>query len=171
MTQLEIIKNKIYPSFEVFEKRLEFFRFKKYQMVFTNGCFDILHLGHIDYLSKASDLGEILIVGLNSDNSIKKIKGNNRPINDVQSRSLLLASMSFVSAVVIFEEETPENLIKLIKPDVLVKGKDYSFDTIVGANHTIQNGGQVVTIELIEGYSTSNIINNIVKFYSKKDKI
>ncbi|HNZ44247.1 MAG TPA: D-glycero-beta-D-manno-heptose 1-phosphate adenylyltransferase [Bacteroidales bacterium] len=163
MTTLEKIKQKIFFSAAAFEKQLEFYRFKKLKTVFTNGCFDIVHLGHIDYLSKAADLGDILIVGLNSDMSVKKIKGPDRPIIDISSRSALLASLSFVDAVVIFDEETPLDLIRFILPDILVKGNDYTVDTIVGAREVINNGGEVVTIDLVKGYSTTLIEKKIVK--------
>ncbi|HOV10754.1 MAG TPA: D-glycero-beta-D-manno-heptose 1-phosphate adenylyltransferase [Bacteroidales bacterium] len=163
MTSLEIIKQKIFFTAAAFEKQLEYYRFKKFKMVFTNGCFDIMHLGHIDYLSKAADLGDILIVGLNSDFSVKKIKGADRPIIDINSRSALLASLSFVDAVVIFDEPTPLHLIQFILPDILVKGNDYTVDKIVGAEEVINKGGEVVTIELVKGYSTTLIEKKILK--------
>lgn len=161
MTHLEKIKKKIFFSAAAFEKQREYYRFKKLKTVFTNGCFDIMHLGHIDYLAKAADLGDVLIVGLNSDLSVKKIKGPGRPIIDISSRSTLLASLSFVDAVVIFDEETPLNLIQLILPDVLVKGNDYTVDNIVGAREVINKGGEVITIELVKGYSTTLIEKKI----------
>jgi D-glycero-beta-D-manno-heptose 1-phosphate adenylyltransferase len=161
MTKLEIINKKIFHSVSEFEKTLNYYRFKNLTLVFTNGCFDIMHLGHVDYLSKAADLGNVLIVGLNSDESVRKIKGVSRPISDIHSRSLVLASLSFVTAVIIFEEETPLDLIKFIKPDILVKGKDYTIENIVGADDVIENGGKVVTIDLVEGYSTSLIEDKI----------
>jgi D-glycero-beta-D-manno-heptose 1-phosphate adenylyltransferase len=161
MTHLESTHKKIFLSVEDFEKTLNFYRFKNYTKVFTNGCFDIMHLGHIDYLSKAADLGHVLIVGLNSDNSVGNIKGPGRPLTNIHSRSMVLASLSFVSAVIIFDEETPIELIKFIKPDTLVKGKDYSLENIVGADVVIANGGKVVTIDLVEGYSTTLIENKI----------
>ncbi len=161
MTQLEIINRKIFQSAAEFERLLNYYRFKNLTKVFTNGCFDIMHLGHIDYLSKAADLGDILIVGLNSDDSVRKIKGPNRPISDIHSRAAVLASLSFVSAVIIFDEETPINLIEFIKPEILVKGKDYSVEDIVGADVVMGNGGKVITVDLVEGYSTSLIENKI----------
>ena len=161
MSQLESIHRKIFYSVSDFEKTLNYYRFKNFTKVFTNGCFDIMHLGHVEYLSKSSDLGQILIVGLNSDASVGRLKGEGRPICDVRSRAAVLASLSFVSAVVIFEEDTPLELIKFIRPDVLVKGKDYSVETIVGADVVLANGGRVETIELVEGYSTSLIENKI----------
>lgn len=136
-------------------------KYKK--IVFTNGCFDILHLGHIDYLSKSKEMGDILIVGLNSDQSIKNIKGTQRPINDQYMRSMILASLFFVDIVIIFNEDTPENLIKIIKPDILVKGGDYNIDTIVGGDIVKSYGGEIKIINYIEGYSTTNIINKINK--------
>lgn len=136
-------------------------KYKK--IVFTNGCFDILHLGHIDYLSKSKELGDILIVALNSDQSIKNIKGTQRPINNQYMRSMILASLFFVDIVIIFNEDTPEKLIKIIKPDILVKGGDYNIDTIVGGDIVKSYGGEIKIINYVEGYSTTNIINKINK--------
>lgn len=130
-------------------------------VVFTNGCFDILHLGHLDYLSKARDLGDELIVGLNSSNSVSRLKGPTRPINDERSRAFMLASLSFVSKVVVFDESTPLDLIAAIAPDVLVKGGDYTIATIVGAKEVQDKGGEVVVIPFLEGYSTTNIVTKI----------
>ena len=140
---------------------LAFWTFKEKKIVFTNGCFDILHLGHIDYLSKAADLGNILIIGLNSDISVKKIKGDKRPINKEVSRATILASLNFVKAVVLFDEETPYELIKFIRPKILVKGSDYKPENIIGSNIVKENNGEIITIDFLEGYSTSSIINNI----------
>lgn len=145
-------------------------RFKEKKIVFTNGCFDIIHRGHIDYLAKASDLGDYLIVGINSDASVKSLnKGSTRPLQDEQSRAIILASLSFVNAVIIFDESTPLDLIKFLKPDVLVKGADYDADEtnpqnkkyIVGSDVVKAHGGIVKTIEFLEGYSTTNIENKI----------
>ena len=133
------------------------------KIVFTNGCFDILHVGHVRYLSKAKKLGNILIVGLNSDKSVKKLKGDNRPINIFEDRATLLASLRFVDLVIIFEEKTPENLIKKIKPDILVKGGDYDIKDIVGYKTVIENGGEVKVLGFQDGYSSSNYINKIKK--------
>ena len=133
----------------------------KKQIVFTNGCFDIIHLGHVDYLEKARQKGDVLVVGLNSDGSVRRIKGAERPVFDEHTRSRLLAAMAFVDAVIIFEDETPYQLIKTIKPDILIKGKDYSISNIVGADLVLNNGGKVLTIDLVEGYSSSKIINKI----------
>lgn len=131
------------------------------KVVFTNGCFDILHLGHLDYLEKSRDLADKLVVGLNTDNSVRQLKGTDRPINNEYARAMMLAAMSFVDLVIAFDEETPLELIKKVKPDILVKGKDYEVENIVGAEFVIGNGGEVKTIELKEGYSTTDIINKI----------
>jgi len=160
MIQLEIAKSKILDK-ESIKPILAYWNFKSKKIVFTNGCFDILHLGHVDYLSKAADLGEILIVGLNSDTSARKLKGNHRPINNEESRAMLLASLHFVDAVIIFDEDTPCNLIKLIEPDVLVKGADYKAEDIVGYDVVSAKGGKVETIDFLEGYSTSIIEKKI----------
>ncbi len=133
------------------------------KIVFTNGCFDILHVGHIRYLSEAKKLGNILIVGLNSDKSVKKLKGDNRPINIFEDRATLLASLRFVDLVIIFEEKTPENLIKKIKPDILVKGGDYNIEDIVGYKTVIENGGEIKVLRFHDGYSSSNYINKLKK--------
>ena len=132
-------------------------------VVFTNGCFDIIHRGHVEYLLKAAKLGSILIVGLNSDSSVKKLKGANRPIQDQESRSRILASMYFVKYVVLFNEDTPYDLIKLVRPDILVKGGDYKPEDIVGYDIVTKYGGQVITIPLVKGYSTTTIINKLNK--------
>ena len=129
--------------------------------VFTNGCFDILHRGHIDVLAKTADLGDKLIIGLNSDSSIRKLKEENRPIVDEKSRALLLAAFSFVDAIVLFSEQTPINLITDIRPDILAKGGDYKIEEIVGYEVVQQNGGEVITIPLTEGFSSTNIIDKI----------
>ena len=133
------------------------------KIVFTNGCFDILHVGHIKYLSQAKDLGDILIIGLNSDKSVKKLKGDNRPINSFEDRAKLLAALKSVDLVIKFEEQTPENLIKEIIPDVLVKGGDYDIKEIVGYQTVIDNGGQVKTLSFYDGYSSTNYIDKINK--------
>ena len=132
------------------------------KIVFTNGCFDIIHKGHADYLSKARSLGDFLVVGLNTDASVKRQnKSPERPVNDEQSRAFVLASMHVVDAVILFDEDTPYELIKAIQPDVLVKGADYKPDEIVGADIVRARGGEVVTIELTEGFSTSRLIEKI----------
>lgn len=133
----------------------------KNHIVFTNGCFDILHIGHIDYLFKASKLGDKLIVGVNTDKSIQRIKGENRPIQNESSRASILAALSCVDAVVLFHEDTPKQLIELIQPNTLVKGADYKIEDIEGSDFVIANGGSVETIPFLKGYSTSHIINSI----------
>lgn len=133
------------------------------RVVFTNGCFDLLHLGHVDYLQKARNLGDCLVVGLNTDASVSRFKGENRPIQDENSRALVIASLQFVDLVVFFDEDTPLNLISELKPDVLVKGSDYLAENIVGAEVVKKNGGEVKTIEFVPGYSTSRIIEKIKK--------
>src|ERR1700761_8156270 len=133
------------------------------KVVFTNGVFDLLHIGHITYLAKAAELGDKLIIGLNSDSSVKRIKGDDRPVNDQNSRAALLAALFFVDAIVVFEEDTPINLITALLPDILVKGADYSIENIVGAKEVIANGGEVKTINFVEGYSSTSIIQKIRK--------
>ena len=134
---------------------------RKFKLVFTNGCFDIIHEGHVDYLLKARNLGDALIVGLNSDDSVRRLKGPLRPINDVNARAIVLASMFFVDYVIVFNEDTPFNLIKSVKPDILVKGGDYKRDIVVGADFVELNGGKVVIIPFLEGFSTTTIIDKI----------
>ena len=133
------------------------------KIVFTNGCFDLLHVGHIRYLSQAKKLGDFLIIGLNSDRSVKKLKGKDRPINSFEDRATLLSAINSVDLVIKFEEQTPENLIKDIAPDVLVKGGDYNIEDIVGYQIVIQNGGQVKTLSFYDGYSSTNYIDKINK--------
>jgi len=132
---------------------------KKNRIVFTNGCFDLLHRGHIYYLSRARELGDVLVVGLNSDASVTLLKGPGRPVNNLQARSEVLGSLAFVDYIIVFEEETPLNLIKAIMPDILVKGGDYNKEDIVGYRELISAGGRVETIPLLEGYSSSLIID------------
>jgi len=131
------------------------------QVVFTNGCFDLMHDGHIQLLKKAKAEGDILVVGLNSDASIKRLKGENRPIQNEKVRAEVMASIKYVDAVVLFDEDTPLELIKTIQPDVLVKGNDYAVSEIVGANEVLEGGGKVVTVDLVEGSSTTGIVEKI----------
>tara|TARA_A100001011_G_scaffold6214_1_gene7152 strand:+ start:122 stop:586 length:465 start_codon:yes stop_codon:yes gene_type:complete len=133
------------------------------KIVFTNGCFDLLHVGHTRYLAQAKKLGDFLIIGLNSDSSVKELKGEDRPINSFEDRATLLAAIESVDLVIMFEEQTPENLIKNIVPDILVKGGDYNIEDIVGYQTVIQNGGQVKTLSFYDGYSSTNYINKIKK--------
>jgi rfaE bifunctional protein nucleotidyltransferase chain/domain len=156
MQYLEVIKNKIYNA-ETLTRMLAMWRFQDKKVVFTNGCFDILHLGHIDYLSKAKDLGDVLIVGVNTDESVKRLKGESRPLTDEVSRSIIMASLQFVDAVVLFGEDTPYELIKAVQPDTLVKGKDYREEEVVGYDIVKKKGGRVITLDLLEGYSTTAI--------------
>ncbi len=162
MKKLEIIHSKILDD-EGLNQQLAIWRFLARKIVFTNGCFDIIHLGHIDYLSKAKDLGDILLIGLNTDDSVKRLKGNNRPIKDQQERAILLASLLFVDGVILFDEDTPYNLIKKIEPNILVKGSDYRKEDIVGADIIQNTGGDIMTIDFLEGYSTSSILDKIRK--------
>jgi rfaE bifunctional protein nucleotidyltransferase chain/domain len=131
------------------------------KVVFTNGVFDLLHIGHITYMAKAAELGDRLIIGLNADSSVKRIKGEGRPVNDQNSRAVLLAALFFVDAVVIFDEDTPHQLITSLLPDVLVKGADYAIENIVGGKEVLANGGEVKTIDFVAGYSSTSIIQRI----------
>ncbi|HKL38996.1 MAG TPA: D-glycero-beta-D-manno-heptose 1-phosphate adenylyltransferase [Bacteroidales bacterium] len=143
---------------------LTYWRLKDQKIVFTNGCFDILHRGHVEYLAKAASLGDILFVGINSDQSVRKLKGDERPVQDEYSRALLTASMRFVTAVMLFDEDTPYRLIERIQPDVLVKGGDYQEKDIVGADLVRNKGGKVVPVDYTDGYSSSKIIEKIQQF-------
>lgn len=156
------IQKKIFDNICIeFDRLLAYWRFKNQKIVFTNGCFDILHLGHIDYLSRASQLGDVLIIGLNSDESVNRLKGPGRPINPWEARATLLANLVMVDAVIKFEEDTPIELIKHITPDILVKGADYQPENIVGAEWVMDNGGEVITLPYLESYSTSLIEKRI----------
>jgi D-glycero-beta-D-manno-heptose 1-phosphate adenylyltransferase len=157
----KIINDKIFHSRESLVKVRDQWKHRQEKVVFTNGCFDILHLGHMDYLSKAADLGDRLIIGVNTDESVSKIKGPNRPIIEEITRLTKLASFAFVDGVILFDEETPIELIKSVRPDVLVKGGDYKINTIVGADFVKQNGGNVIVIPFLEGHSSTNYINKI----------
>ncbi len=166
MSKFDIIKSKILQG-EEFERKLTYWRFKEYKIVFTNGCFDILHAGHVEYLSKAASEGNILVIGLNSDASVRRLKGPHRPINNQQARAILLASLGFVDAVVLFDEDTPYELIKTIQPDILIKGSDYKPEEIVGYDILIAKGGLVKTVNLVEGYSTTSIEKRILNLQKK----
>ena len=154
------IQNKILTLAEA-KRRIAQWRVLDNKVVFTNGCFDILHAGHIFSFLEASKEGEFLIVGLNADASVKQLKGKNRPVNDEQSRALLVAALAMVDAVVIFSEPTPLELIKVLQPDVLVKGGDYKVEEIAGANEVIAWGGKVVINPILNGFSTTDIINKL----------
>ncbi|HQA86798.1 MAG TPA: D-glycero-beta-D-manno-heptose 1-phosphate adenylyltransferase [Bacteroidales bacterium] len=155
MKNIKQIEKKIVTRND-WEKLKNHFQSKK--IVFTNGCFDILHLGHVHYLSAAKDLGDILVIGLNSDDSVKRLKGENRPINTQYARALLLAALQFVDFVIIFDEDTPLNLIQQITPHVLVKGGDYKIEDVVGAEWVMAHGGKVEIVDFVEGYSSTNLI-------------
>jgi rfaE bifunctional protein nucleotidyltransferase chain/domain len=160
MHAIEIVEKKIISGNDL-ERWLAIARFRRQKLVFTNGCFDVLHKGHVEYLAKASDLGDLLIVGLNNDISVTQLKGPSRPYLDEGARALILASLRFVSAVVLFSEQTPYNLIKQIQPHVLVKGNDYKAEDIVGYDIVTSLGGKVITVELTEGYSSTGILGKI----------
>jgi len=160
MSHLKKIKNKIL-SIENLTTQVNTWKESNQKIVFTNGCFDIVHQGHIEVLARTADLGDKFIIGLNSDSSIQKLKGKKRPIIEENSRAILLAALDFVDAIILFPEETPLNLITTIKPDILAKGGDYKVDTIVGYEIVQENGGEVVLIPFIDGFSSTNIINKI----------
>ena len=156
----KLISDKI-MSPEQLMQRVNTWRTERQTIVFSNGCFDIIHPGHAQYLAEAAALGSRLVIGVNTDDSVKRLKGAARPVISENERCLLLASFQFVDAVCMFDEDTPLELIKSIIPDVLVKGKDYTIDQIVGADVVLQHGGKVETIELVEGFSTSSLIEKI----------
>jgi D-beta-D-heptose 7-phosphate kinase/D-beta-D-heptose 1-phosphate adenosyltransferase len=131
----------------------------KHKIVFTNGCFDLLHRGHIYYLSRARELGDLLVVGLNSDASVRLLKGPGRPVNMQEARAEVLGALAFVDYIIVFEEETPLKLITALEPDILVKGGDYKAEDIVGYREVSSRGGRVETIPLLEGYSSTSIID------------
>jgi len=157
-----MIKAKIVP-WECVQTKRPAFKELGWKVVFTNGCFDLMHAGHAQYLQAAKALGDVLVVGLNSDESVRRIKGSSRPIIDQENRAFMLAALSSVDYVVIFEEDTPLELIKFIRPDVLVKGGDWAEDEIVGADIVKQDGGQVYSLPLREGLSSSKIIEKILR--------
>jgi rfaE bifunctional protein nucleotidyltransferase chain/domain len=162
MPNLENIKSKIF-SLDDLKNQVNAWKQAGEEVVFTNGCFDIIHRGHIEVLAQTADLGDRLIIGLNSDTSIQKLKGKNRPIIEEQSRAILLASLEFVDAVVIFSEDTPLKLISALLPDVLAKGGDYEIETIVGHEIVQQNGGKVKLVPFVDGFSSTTIIEKIKK--------
>lgn len=159
---MEAVKNKIKSAAES-KARIAEWKKAGQKVVFTNGCFDILHLGHVDYLERARAMGNRLVVGLNTDDSVSRFKGSNRPIQDQDSRARILASLQFVDLVVLFDEDTPLELISELIPDILVKGSDYLAENIVGSEVVKNTGGEVKTIDFVPGYSTSRIIDKIKK--------
>ncbi len=160
MTQFDKIRDKI-KTFDSIEALATEWQKDNLTIVFTNGCFDILHFGHLHYLAAARDLGDRLVVGLNSAASVSRLKGAHRPLNDELTRQYTLVALSFIDAIVVFEEDTPIELIKRIKPNILVKGGDYTLDQIVGADLVLENGGQVKSLPFVEGYSTTNLEQKI----------
>jgi D-glycero-beta-D-manno-heptose 1-phosphate adenylyltransferase len=162
MKKPEVIPSKIYTREELL-KQVARWRFLGKSISFTNGCFDILHSGHIASLSEAAREGDILIVGVNTDASTKRLKGDERPVNNENSRALLLASLAIVDAVTLFDEDTPYELITAIMPDVIVKGGDYTQEQMIGAKEVIANGGRIVINPIVEGFSTTGIIEKIRK--------
>lgn len=144
------------------KKELESAR-KNKKVVFTNGCFDILHVGHVKYLQEAKAQGDILVIGINADASVRKLKGAERPIQNEEDRGEVLSALACVDYVAIFEEDTPENLIKLLRPDVLVKGGDWKVDQIVGSDFVMSYGGKVKSLQFVKGKSTTNIVSKILK--------
>lgn len=158
MPFLEHIRNKIVDA-DFFTKYGE--ELHRGRVVFTNGCFDILHSGHVTYLAQARQMGDLLVVGLNSDASVRRLKGQERPVNSQDARALVLAALEIVDYVAIFDENTPYNLIAKVQPDVLVKGGDYQVDNIVGADIVRARGGKVLTVPLVPGFSTTSIIDKI----------
>ena len=162
MSHLDILNNKIF-SLENLKIQVDNWKKSGEKVVFTNGCFDIVHRGHIEVLARTADLGDKFIIGLNSDSSIQKLKGKDRPIIDEKSRAILLAALSFVDAVVLFSEDMPLNLITTLTPDVLAKGGDYEIETIVGHEIIQSNGGKVILVPFVEGFSSTTIIDKIKK--------
>lgn len=157
MKETSRIKDKIFDRATLARKADEW-REKGKTIVFTNGCFDILHKGHLEILARSAEFGDILVVALNTDASVRKLKGEMRPVNNEDFRLLMMASLEIVDAVVLFDEETPAELIAAITPDILVKGGDYTVDQIAGAGHVIAHGGEVKIVPIVKGYSTSGII-------------
>ena len=161
MDYLPFIEKKIAYTAKEAENTLSLWRFKDDKIVFTNGCFDILHKGHIEYLAKAASLGTKLVIGLNTDASVTRLKGDSRPVNDENARALLLASLVFVDKVILFDTDTPRDLIDFVQPDVLVKGGDYKPEEIVGYDIVKAKGGEIVTLDFVEGYSTTSLIEKM----------
>ncbi|MBK7965146.1 MAG: D-glycero-beta-D-manno-heptose 1-phosphate adenylyltransferase [Bacteroidetes bacterium] len=160
MSHLDHIQKKLMNSEQLIDQ-LNQWQKEGCKIVFSNGCFDILHLGHVDYLAQAADFGDKMVIGLNTDSSVSRIKGPTRPINDERSRAMVLAGLEFVAAIILFDEPTPYELIRLVQPDVLVKGADYKPEDIVGYDIVTAKGGTVKTIPFVDGYSTTKIEQRI----------
>lgn len=163
MSNLQNITSKIYTLSDL-KIQIDKWKEKGDKIVFTNGCFDLLHRGHVEILANTADLGDRLVIGLNSDVSIQELKGKNRPIIDENSRAILLASLQFVDAIILFSEETPEKLIETINPNILAKGGDYKVTEISGHKVVLENGGEVILVPFIYGFSTTNIVDKIKKY-------
>lgn len=161
MEYLTAIENKIVRNSADMVATLNMWQFKEERIVFTNGCFDVVHRGHVEYLAKSAELGTKLIIGLNTDASVRRLKGENRPINDEYARALLLASFVFVNKVILFDEDTPLELIRVVQPDVLVKGSDYKPENIVGYDVVKAKGGEIATIDFVPGFSTTSILQKV----------
>ncbi|MBN8685137.1 MAG: D-glycero-beta-D-manno-heptose 1-phosphate adenylyltransferase [Chitinophagales bacterium] len=162
MTNFQQIEAKIHTAASI-QAQVNTWRAAGDRIVFTNGCFDLLHFGHIHYLAAARDLGDRLVVGMNSGASVRRLKGPRRPINDEATRTHLLAALGFVDALIVFESDTPYDLIGLVQPDILVKGGDWRPEQIVGSDLVLARGGQVLSLPFIDGYSTTNIEQKIIK--------
>jgi rfaE bifunctional protein nucleotidyltransferase chain/domain len=162
MDYFSLLQSKVVYDYQELANTLACWQFKDQKVVFTNGCFDILHRGHVEYLAKAASLADVMVVGLNTDSSVSRLKGSERPVQDETSRALILASLSCVTKVVLFDEDTPYELIKFIQPDVLVKGSDYKAEDIVGYDIVKAKNGEVVTIDIVDGYSTTAIVRKLI---------
>jgi len=161
MTKLDIIKSKIVDRQQA-AKIVQQWQTNGDKVVFTNGCFDLVHRGHVEYMAIAANLGQRLVLGLNTDASVKRLKGELRPLVDEQSRAILLAAFEFIDLIVLFDEDTPYELIKAVQPDILVKGSDYKPESIVGYDIVTARGGKVETIDFVEGFSTTKLVERII---------
>lgn len=161
MTPLQRSRQKLFPDWQSLSDTVQRWKSQGMRIVFTNGCFDILHPGHIDYLSKAAGLGDKLIIGLNADVSVSRLKGKHRPIQDAAARATILSALEFIDAVTVFEQDNPAELISFLSPDILVKGADYTIDQIAGARSVMEKGGSVVLLPYLKGFSTSAIEKRI----------
>jgi len=161
MTKLDIIKSKIVDRQKA-AKIVQQWQTNGDKVVFTNGCFDLVHRGHVEYMAIAANLGQRLVLGLNTDASVKRLKGELRPLVDEQSRAILLAAFEFIDLIVLFDEDTPYELIKAVQPDILVKGSDYKPESIVGYDIVTARGGKVETIDFVEGFSTTKLVERII---------